>query len=221
VGTAIVRCDDLDVLALPAAIRLLVLDADVGEVDLVIEVRQVVFVRPFANLIGRAIRMAVVVVLLVALVEPALVLALQLVVEDDALDVRVALQKTFLGLFVRAIDLEVVFELPFSPQTRVERLLVVPIDVRWLSRRLRPSLVRLTAWSRYPTTRVVSINPCSRRCRRSPDRGSAGLPSWSRRSRLETTRNAPTVASVRDSEPRKVYSRSRSCTSSRSGPRGR
>jgi len=51
-GAAIVRGDDLDVLALPAAIRLLVLDADVGEVDLVIEVRQVVFVRPFANLIG-------------------------------------------------------------------------------------------------------------------------------------------------------------------------
>ena len=36
---AIVRRDDLDVLALPTAIRLLVLDADVGEVDLVIEVR--------------------------------------------------------------------------------------------------------------------------------------------------------------------------------------
>ena len=44
-GAAIVRRDDLDVLALPAAIRLLVLDADVGEVDLVIEVRQVVLVR--------------------------------------------------------------------------------------------------------------------------------------------------------------------------------
>jgi hypothetical protein len=50
--------DDLDVLALPAAIGLLVLDADVGEVDLVIEVRQVVFVRPFANLIRRSIRMS-------------------------------------------------------------------------------------------------------------------------------------------------------------------
>ena len=88
-GAAIVRRDDLDVLALPSAIGLLVLDADVGEMDLVIEVRQVVLVRPFANLIGRAIRMAVVVVVvLVPLVEPALVLALELVVEDDALDVR-------------------------------------------------------------------------------------------------------------------------------------
>ena len=38
---------------------------------------------------------------------------------------------------------------------------------------------------------------------------------------METTRNAPTVASVRDSEPRKVYARSRSRTISRSFPRGR
>ena len=127
---AIVRRDDLDVLALPSTIRLLVLDADVGEVDLVVEVRQVVFVRPFANLIGRAIGMAVVVVVvLVALVEPALVLALQLVVEDDALDVRTALQETRLGLFVRAIDLEVVFEFALAPQARVERLVMLPIDV--------------------------------------------------------------------------------------------
>ena len=105
---------------------LLVLNADVREVDLVIEVRQVVFVRPFANLIGRSIRMAVVVVMvLVPLVEPALVLALQLVVEDDALDVRTAVQETVLGLFVRAIHLKVVFEFPFAPQARVERLLVI------------------------------------------------------------------------------------------------
>jgi hypothetical protein len=129
-GAAIVRGDDLDVFALPAAIGLLVLDADVGEVDLVIEVRQVVFVRPFANLIGRAIRMAVeVVVVLVPLVEPALVLALQLVVEDDALDVRPAVQETVLGLFVRAIDLKVVFEFSFAPQARVERLRVLVIVI--------------------------------------------------------------------------------------------
>jgi hypothetical protein len=127
---AIVRRDDFDVLALPSAIGFLVLDADVGEVDLVIEVREVVFVRPFANLIGCAIRMAVVVVLVaVALVEPALVLALQLVVEDDALDVRTAVQETVLGLFVRPIDLEVVFQFALAPQACVERLVMVPIEV--------------------------------------------------------------------------------------------
>jgi hypothetical protein len=77
---AIVRRHDLDVLALPTSARLLILDADVRKVDLVIEVRQVVLVRPLANLIRRAIGVAiVVVVVLVAFVEPALVLALQLV----------------------------------------------------------------------------------------------------------------------------------------------
>jgi hypothetical protein len=125
---AIVRRDDLDVLPLPTAVRLLVFDADVGEVHLVIEVRQVVFVRPVANLIGRAVGMSVViVVVLVALVEPALVLALQLVVEDDALDVRAALQETRLGLFVGAIYLEVVFQFTLPSEARVERLMMVPI----------------------------------------------------------------------------------------------
>lgn len=129
-GAAIVRRDDLDVLALPPAIWLLVLNADVGEMDLVIEVRQVVFVCPFANLIRRAIRVAVVVVVVfIALMEPALVLALQLMVEDDAFDVRAAVQETVLGVFVRAIDLEVVFEFPFAPQARVERLGVLVIGV--------------------------------------------------------------------------------------------
>jgi hypothetical protein len=51
------------------------------------------------------------------------------VVEDDALDVRTAVQETVLGLFVRAIDLEVVFEFPFAPQARVEGLRVLMIEV--------------------------------------------------------------------------------------------
>jgi hypothetical protein len=60
---------------------------------------------------------------------PALVLALQLVVEDDTFDMRTAVQETGLGLFVRAIDLKVVFEFAFAPQARVERLQVLVIVV--------------------------------------------------------------------------------------------
>jgi hypothetical protein len=56
VSAAIVWRDDLDVLAIPAAIWLLVLDAHVGEVDLVIEVRQVVSVGPLPNLICKCDR---------------------------------------------------------------------------------------------------------------------------------------------------------------------
>ena len=78
---AVVRRYDLDVLAFPTAILFLVLDTEVGEVHLVVEVRKLVFVCPSANLIRRTIRMTVVVVVvLVALVQPALVLALELVV---------------------------------------------------------------------------------------------------------------------------------------------
>jgi hypothetical protein len=71
----------------------------------------------------------VVVVVLVPLVEPALVLALDLVVEDHALDERTAVQETVLGLFVRAIDLKVVFQFPFAPQARVERLRMLVIVI--------------------------------------------------------------------------------------------
>ena len=118
-GAAIVRRDDLDVLALPAAVRLLILDSDIREVDLVVEVRQVMFVCPLANLIRRAIGVAVVVVAVaVVLVKPALILALELVVEDDAIDVRAALLEPRLGLFVRAIDLDVVLQL--AVRTRPE-----------------------------------------------------------------------------------------------------
>jgi hypothetical protein len=51
------------------------------------------------------------------------------VVEDDALDVRTAVQETVLGLFVRAIDLEVVFQFALAPQARVERLRMLVIVI--------------------------------------------------------------------------------------------
>ena len=152
--SAIVRRDDLHVLALPSSVRLLILDAHVRKVDLVIEVRQVVLVRPFANLIRRAIGVAiVVVVILVALVEPALILALEFVIEDDAVNVRAALHEARLGLFVRAIDPEVVFEFALTSQTRVERLVMVPIDV--------PMALEKAAAALGQTHRMIAV-PSSR-----------------------------------------------------------
>ena len=50
-------------------------------------------------------------------------------VEDDAFDVRTAVQESRLCLFVRAIDLEVVFEFPFARQARVERLRVLVVAI--------------------------------------------------------------------------------------------
>ena len=61
-SAAIVDGQDLDVLALAAPVQLFVFDSQIREVDLIVEVRQVVFCGPGANLIVGAIRVAVVVV---------------------------------------------------------------------------------------------------------------------------------------------------------------
>lgn len=50
-------------------------------------------------------------------------------VEEDAFNVGTTVQETLLGLFVRAIDLEVVFELALAHQARVERLVMIPVEV--------------------------------------------------------------------------------------------
>jgi hypothetical protein len=99
-------------------------------VDLVIEVRQVVFVRPLANLLRGTIGMAVVVVAVpIALVKPRLVLMLELVVEDHPLDARAALLEAFCFTFVGVIDLDVVFQFPLAFETRIERLPVLVVMV--------------------------------------------------------------------------------------------
>lgn len=123
------RGDDLDVLTLPTPGGLLILDAEIGEVNLVVEVRQAVLDGPLANFSRRAIRVAVVVAAVaVMLVEPALILALEFVVEDDAIDVRAALPEPRCRLLVRSIDLEVMLPLAFAHEARVELLRLVAID---------------------------------------------------------------------------------------------
>ena len=54
-GAAIVLGDDLDVFMMVASVQL-VFDAEVREVDRLVEVRQVVFVRPRFNLVSVPIR---------------------------------------------------------------------------------------------------------------------------------------------------------------------
>ena len=85
---------------------------------------------PVANLIGRPIGVAVVVlVVLVPLVEPPLVISLELVVEDDTLDVCAALEQPRLGLFVGAIELDVVLQFALAHQARIEGLMVLLVSV--------------------------------------------------------------------------------------------
>ena len=93
-ATTVVLRRDLDVVVVPAAVGVLILDAQVGEVDLVIEVREVVFIGPFADLDVGPIRVSVIVIAVaIALMEPALVFALELVIQDDPLDPRVPLSE--------------------------------------------------------------------------------------------------------------------------------
>jgi hypothetical protein len=119
------RCD-LHILVLPPPIGPFVFDPQVREVNLVIEVREVVVTGPFLDLvrlaIGPAIRIGAVPI---SLVQPLLVLTLELVVEDDAIDARPTVSETVGFSEVRAIDLRVVFDLAGFLQTRVELLPMV------------------------------------------------------------------------------------------------
>jgi hypothetical protein len=78
-SASIVRSDDLEVFDLPAAITVLVLDADIGKLDVLVLVRQPVRHRPLPNLVGRAIGPAIAVTFLaIAFLKEALVVAIQL-----------------------------------------------------------------------------------------------------------------------------------------------
>jgi hypothetical protein len=129
-SAAIVNGDDLDVDVIVAPIELFVLDPHIRKVQLLIEIGQVVLERPLCNLARVAIGMSVVVgMIAIVLMEPPLVVALELVVEHDAFDACAALLEAFGFTFVGAIDLDVVFELPLAFDARVEGLAAVSVAV--------------------------------------------------------------------------------------------
>ena len=111
---------------IPPAIGRFVLDTDVGEVDLLVEVRQVAIVRPVLDFGAVAIRPSVgIVAVLVTLVQPSLIVALELVIERNTMDPVAALLETLRLAQVRAKHLAVVFHLAWLLQLRVEGLLAV------------------------------------------------------------------------------------------------
>jgi hypothetical protein len=117
----------LDIDVVPTSVCVFELDARIREMDLLIEVRQVVFAGPFLDLVWVAIGMAVVVVsVTIALVKPLLVVALELVVQDHPIDPRAALLQALGFAFERPIDLDVMFELPLAFDARVEGLAPFP-----------------------------------------------------------------------------------------------
>jgi hypothetical protein len=123
VGAAIVAGHDLKILMPRAAVGVFVLDSGIREPDVPIVVRQFVFTRPPCNLFGLTVRPAVAVLLAaIALVEESLIVALQLVVEDDAPNPTALAAETLLGALVGAIDIGVVGQLARLSETGIERL---------------------------------------------------------------------------------------------------
>jgi hypothetical protein len=122
-GAAVVLGDDLDILMTVTSVQF-VLDAEIGEVDAVVEVRQVVLTRPAFNLVAIAIRSSIAVrPAAVPFLKPLLILAFELAVEDDAPNLRALVAEPFVLSQVGAIELDVVRQLTRPAHAGVEGLL--------------------------------------------------------------------------------------------------
>jgi hypothetical protein len=123
VGTTVVRGNDLDVFMTLASIEL-VLDPKIGKVHSLIEVRKLVFMRPALDFTRVAIGPAVTVrPATISFLKPLLVLALELLLEDDASDVGTFVAQTRLLAQVCGIELRVMRQLARAADASVEGLL--------------------------------------------------------------------------------------------------
>src|SRR5437667_3175273 len=129
VRAAIMFGDDFDVLMMVASVQF-VLDAEVREVDRLIEVRQVVFARPAVNLVRVAIRSSVAVgPAAIVLLQPFLILALELLLENNPMDLRALLAQAFLLAQIGAIELNVMRQLTRPAHVLVEGLLASIVTI--------------------------------------------------------------------------------------------
>jgi hypothetical protein len=112
------------------AVQVLVLDAHIGEMHLIVVVRQVVIAGPVLDFLAAPIRPPVTLsVALIAFLEEALIVAFELAVKLHSDDAGVLVPKTFRLLQVGAIELRIVRPFPCPVSTRVEGLAVVWIAV--------------------------------------------------------------------------------------------
>jgi hypothetical protein len=111
-AAAVVVRDHFDVFVTMTPVEL-VLEAEIGKMNRLVEVREMVFMRSRFDLARVAIRPPVTVrSAAVVLLEPLLVLPLEIVLQDDATDVRALLAKTFFGAQVGTIERGVVRQFP-------------------------------------------------------------------------------------------------------------
>jgi len=116
---------DLDILPTDIPVRVFVLDSEIWEMHLIIEVGQVVLARPFPNLLHRPIRPAVAVASAsIALLQEALVLTLQLAVQGDPEDARIAPTQAISRVQIRPIHLGIVRALARPVGAGIEPLAV-------------------------------------------------------------------------------------------------
>src|SRR5438094_587132 len=114
----------LEVDVVEAAVTVDVLDARIGEMNVSVEVGQLALARPLFDLGKVSIRPTVAVgATAIALLQELLVLALQLVVQDNAFDPRAALLEALGLTLIGAEDLHVVLDLARLLQFSVEVLL--------------------------------------------------------------------------------------------------
>jgi hypothetical protein len=117
------RCRHLDVFDFAAAIALLVLDADVGEFHVSVPVRQVTFPSPLLDFLGlplgptRSVTAAT-----IGRLQEALVLALELLFEDDPTDACSTRKQPVSGLNVCAIQPDVMRQLARLGDAGIESL---------------------------------------------------------------------------------------------------
>jgi hypothetical protein len=141
VGTTVVRRNDFEVLHLAAPIPVLILNTNVGNLDVVLLVRQPMRQRPLLDFIDGSVWAAVAVPFVpVPLLKETLVLAPQLVVEDDAADVSAPLTNAAGGMFVGPIELSVMCDLWTSRDASVELLPIIGGTVSRGLKELTPSV---------------------------------------------------------------------------------
>ena len=203
-GVPIVAGDDLDIPCRERPSRSSYSIPRIWELDVPIVVRQLVFPRPACDLFGLTIRSAVAVLLpSIALVEEALIIALELVVESDAAHPSTSASQALVGALVGAIDLGVVRQLARLPEAGVEglaRLVRAVVAFATVGLEEVPAALSQDDGAVVRAERIVRMSPSFSRCSRLR-RELCESSRRSSRSLSATTRNAPTVASARPSVP--------------------
>ena len=142
--TAVVLREQLDVPVMFAAIDL-VLDAKVREVDTIVEVRQLTFGRPAADLLFGAVRSSSAVgPVAVVVLQELLILPLQILFKHHALDIDAVVLLSQAGVFfaIRGIQVGVVIQFPRAVDVRVEFLRTALVALSAIRVEQVPTLVR-------------------------------------------------------------------------------